>query len=103
MARAGDWAEVGLVLLEAGERSPAVSADTARLPFEARVRGFLEHDAEIGDRASIATVLGRRVEGTLIEVLPPSRQTFGRPAPELLPIGGELRARLRAAEGRPDG
>jgi hypothetical protein len=31
-------------------------------------------------------------------VLPPSRHTFGRPVPELLPIGAELRARLRAAE-----
>lgn len=98
MASAGDWAEVGLVLLRAGERSPAVSADTASLPFEARVRGFLEHDAEVGDCVAVTTVLGRRIEGALIEVLPPARQTFGRPAPELLPIGGELRARLRAAE-----
>lgn len=99
MASTGDWAEVGLVLLEPGERSPAVSADTASLPLEARVRGFLEHDAEVGERAAVTTVLGRRVEGTLIEVLPASRQTFGRPAPELLPIGRDLRARLRASEG----
>jgi hypothetical protein len=99
MASAGDWAEVELVLLEAGRRSPSVSADTACLPLEARVRGFLAHDAEVGDRAAVTTVLGRRVEGTLAEVLPPSRHTFGRPVPELLPIGQELRAKLAAAEG----
>lgn len=98
MASTGEWAEVSLVLLEPGERAPAVSADTAALPLEARVRGFLEHDAELGAPAAVTTVLGRRVEGTLVEVLPPSRHTFGRPAPELLPIGQELRARLRAAE-----
>lgn len=103
MAQAGDWAEVGFVLLEPGERAPAVSADTARLPLEARVHGFLERDAEVGEPAAVTTVLGRRVEGMLIEVLPPARHTFGRPAPELLPIGRELRDRLAAAQGDPRG
>jgi hypothetical protein len=98
VASAGDWAEIRLVLLQAGERSPAVSADTARLPLEARVHGFLQHDAELGEPASVTTVLGRTVDGTLVEVLPPSRHTFGRPVPELLPIGVELRTRLRAAD-----
>jgi hypothetical protein len=103
VAAAGEWAEVGLVLLEPGERAPAISADTARLPLEARVRGFLVHDAEVGERAAVTTVLGRRVEGTLLEVLPPARHTFGRPVPELLPVGRELRERLRAAEDRSNG
>jgi len=103
VASAGDWAEVGLVLLEPGERAPAVSADTARLPLEARVRGFLEHDADVGAPAAVTTALGRRVEGTLLEVLPPARHTFGRPVPGLLPIGRELRDRLAAAEGGSSG
>jgi 2-amino-4-ketopentanoate thiolase alpha subunit len=99
VASVGDWAEIRLVLLEPGERAPAVAADTARLPLEARMRGFLERDAEVGEPVAVTTVLGRRLEGTLIEVLPPARHTFGRPAPELLPIGRELRDRLAAAEG----
>ena len=94
MARAGQWAEVRLVLLEPGERAPTVSDDTARLPLVARVRGFLEHDADVGASASVTTVLGRRVEGSLVDVSPPARHSFGRPQAELLAIGGELRALL---------
>jgi 2-amino-4-ketopentanoate thiolase alpha subunit len=98
VARTGEWAEVRLVLLEPGERAPTVSEDTAGLPLEARVRGFLEHDAELGAPASVTTVLGRRVEGTLVDVAPSARHTFGRPQAELLEIGGELRAILDERE-----
>ena len=34
LGRAGDWAEVLLVLLEAGERAPSLPEDTARVPLE---------------------------------------------------------------------
>lgn len=94
--RAGDWAELHLVLLGPGERAPGLPSETAEVPLEARVRGFLEHDAAVGERATARTVLGRRVEGTLAEILPPARQTFGRPVPELLEVGRELRALIRA-------
>jgi len=94
--RAGDWAELRLVLLGPGERAPGLSPETAGVPLEARVRGFLEHDAAVGEAAAVRTVLGRRVEGSLLEVLPPARQTFGRPVPELLEVGRELRALIRA-------
>lgn len=99
--RAGDWAELHLELLGAGERAPGLPPETARVPLEARVRGFLEHDAAVGERATARTVLGRTVEGTLAEILPPARQTFGRPVPELLAVGRELRELTRA--GDPDG
>lgn len=101
--RPGDWAEVQFVLLEPGERAPGLPGDTARVPLTARVKGFLDGEARPGGPAAVTTVLGRRVEGTLLEVLPPARHTFGRPVPELLPIGRELRDRLRAAEGRSRG
>lgn len=96
--RPGDWAEVRFVLLAPGERAPGLPDDTAGKPLAVRVRGFLAGEARPGGPAAVTTVLGRQVEGTLLEVLPPARHTFGRPAPELLPIGRELRDRLRAAE-----
>lgn len=99
--RAGEWAELHLVLLGPGERAPGLPAETASVPLEARVRGFLERDARIGEAAAVRTMLGRRVEGRLLEILPPARQTFGRPVPELLEVGGELRELMRA--GGPEG
>jgi 2-amino-4-ketopentanoate thiolase alpha subunit len=89
--RAGDWAEVQLVLLAPGGRAPGLPDDTAEVPLTARVRGFLERGAEVGQAAAVKTALGRRVEGTLLDVLPPERHSFGRPIPELLAVGVELR------------
>ena len=97
--RSGDWAEVRIVLLEPGERAPSLPEDTARAPLEARVHGFLEHDAKVGEAAAVTTLLGRRVEGTLLRLQPAPGHSFGRPVPELLPIGNELRARLRGSDG----
>lgn len=98
VGRRGDWAELRLVLLAPGERAPGLPEDTARVPLEARVKGFLEHDARPGEQVAARTVLGRRIEGTLLRVLPEPGHTFGRPVPELLSIGGELRARLAGNE-----
>lgn len=95
---AGDWAELRFVLLEPRERAPGLPAETAAVPLEVRVRGFLEGDARIGEAATVRTVLGRRVTGTLLEVLPPARHTFGRPSPELLSVGAELRELMRAGD-----
>ena len=100
--RAGDWAEVRIVLLEPGERASSLPDDTARVPLEARVHGFLEHDASVGEAAAVTTLLGRRVEGSLLRLQPAGGHSFGRPVPELLPIGNELRARFRAAGGGAD-
>jgi hypothetical protein len=101
VGRAGDWAEVRLVLLAPGERSPGLPEDTASVPLEARVKGFLERETAVGEETAVTTVLGRRVEGTLLRVLPEPGHSFGRPVPELLSIGPELRGRLRG--GAPDG
>jgi 2-amino-4-ketopentanoate thiolase alpha subunit len=98
--RRGDWAEVRVVVLPPGERAPGLPPDTERVPLEARVKGFLEQEGRPGDEVAVRTVLGRRIEGTLLRVLPEPGHSFGRPVPELLPIGRELRARLGEA---PDG
>lgn len=99
LGRAGDWVELRLVILEAGERAPSLPEETARTPLEARVKGFLEHEAHVGERAAATTVLGRRVEGDLVRLRPAPGHSFGHSVPELLGIGPELRALLAGPEG----
>jgi hypothetical protein len=94
----GDWAELTLVVLAPEDRASSLPEDTAGLPLEARVKGFLREDAQVGEAAAVETVLGRTVEGRLLAVLPEVPHSFGLPAPELLPIGQELRAILRSAK-----
>jgi len=87
----GDWVELRLVVLERGARAPGLPPETAATPLQARVKGFLERGARVGDTAAVRTLAGRRVEGTLLRVAPPSGHSFGEPQPELLAIGPELR------------
>ena len=94
----GQWVEIHKVLLTPAERTATLPADTQKVPLEARVKGFLVEDAEVGEQATIETVLGRRVTGTLLSVLPPHLHTFGSPVPEILSIGQELRAILAGTE-----
>jgi hypothetical protein len=51
----------------------------------------------LGDQVEIVTVTGRRLNATLVEVNPAYAHGFGPPIPELLTIGSEVRALLRAA------
>ncbi len=90
--RHGDWAEVVVLVLEPGERAPGLPPDTASTPLAARVKGFLERDAQVGESAAVRTLAGRLVAGTLLRVGPASGHSFGEPQPELLAIGPELRA-----------
>ena len=39
-AAAGDWVEIGRVLLAAGERAAGVPAETQAVPLEMRARGL---------------------------------------------------------------
>lgn len=91
-ARRGDWVEIWRVILPAGERAPQVPADTAKVPLEMRLRGFLlDETAALGDEVVIRTRIGREVEGRLVGLHPRWSHDFGSPQPELLAIGRELR------------
>jgi len=92
----GTWVELGRVVLAAGERAPQVPDETQRVPLEMRVKGMLTRDASVGEEAEVVTAAGRRVRGTLERVDPPYTHGFGPPRPELLAVGEELRALLRA-------
>lgn len=97
---AGRWVEIEQMVLKPAERAPQVPADTACVPLKLRTKGWLMAHADLGEQVEISTVIGRRLQGTLIRVDPAYTHDFGRPVAELLPVGSELRALLA---GEPNG
>jgi hypothetical protein len=98
----GSWVELHRVVLEPGERAPQVPAETQRVPLELRVKGFLAHEAALGEEAEIVTAAGRRLRGELACVNPAYEHGFGPPVPQLAGVGEELRALLRGAAEEAD-
>ena len=92
---AGTWVELERVILNPGERAPGIPADTASVPFAARVRGFLVAPARLGTTAQVRTQAERVVAGRLRSVLPRNPADFGDPSPELLQVGKEMKRRLQ--------
>ena len=89
------WVEVHRLVLAPGERAPQTPDDTQQMPLELKVKGFLTHDAAIGEEVDIITPAGRPLSGTLIAINPAYTHMFGAPLPELSRIGGEVRAMLK--------
>ena len=94
----GVWVEIHDIVLEPGERAPQVPEDTARVPLEMRVKGFLAEPAAVGEEAEIVTAAGRRLRGRLSAVNPAYQHGFGPPIHELSTIGQELRRLLAERE-----
>ena len=97
----GDWIEVEFILLEPADRSSNLPPDTAEQPLRVWVKGFAQGEADLGDEVTLQTMTGRMVTGRLSDINPGYFHTFGRPIPELVHVGRDLRARLaeyRAAE-----
>lgn len=83
----GDWVQIHFIALKPEERSPHLPEDTKKVPFEIRIKGFLEEGkAQIGDTVTIKTPIGRLVKGTLEKINPKYEHNFGDPIPELLKI-----------------
>lgn len=97
-AHKGDWVQIHRIILPAGQRAPAVPAETQAVPLEMRVKGFLDHDAALGEEVTVTTVIGRTLKGRLEAVNPPYTHSFGPIPPELVRVGMELRQRLEEAE-----
>lgn len=91
MAKRGDYVEIKLVLLKPDERMMHLPDDTKKVPYEARVRGYLINYGEIGEEVEIETPIGRRVKGILFRVSPPYEHGFGEPIRELIDIGKRIR------------
>lgn len=90
-AKKNDWVQIHSIVLKPEERSPHLPEDTKKVPLEVWQKGFITHDATIGDEVEIETVIGRKVKGKLVTVNPVYEHNFGKPVPELLTIGMELR------------
>jgi hypothetical protein len=91
----GTWVEIHAIVLGPGERAPQVPDDTRGVPLEMRAKGFLVKATAPGEETEIVTPAGRCLTGTLGEAEPAYVHGFGPPIPELVPIGGEVRAILR--------
>lgn len=90
----GTWVEISRVILEPDARAPQVPADTAAVPLELRVKGFLQQPTALGHEAKITTLTGRTQYGKLTSINPKHSHGFGEPVPELLSIGMELKRLL---------
>jgi hypothetical protein len=86
----GTWVEIEQTVLEPAERAPGIPEDTRAVPLLLRVSGFLVEPAEVGGPATVRTIIGRTLSGTLRTVNPGYRHSFGETVPELLTIGMEL-------------
>ena len=87
----GSYVQIYRVVLQPVERSPNLPDDTRKVPFELRVRGFLDDDASIGDDVVITTPIGRKQRGKLELENLTYAIGFGEPVPELIGLGPELR------------
>lgn len=98
-AHRGDWVQVHLVILEAGDRAPQVPEDTAKVPLEMKVKGRLvDETARLGDTVSLETAVGRKITGKMVAIDPPYDVGFGPPPVELRSVGAELR-KILGSEG----
>jgi hypothetical protein len=99
---AQEWVEVEWVVLTADERADGLPADTARLPYTARARG-LTRDARLGATATITTVTGRQLQGTVVDLRPGYDHTFGRPLPAWIAMRDAVRESATARRSADSG
>ncbi len=92
---AGSWVQIHQVVLPVGERAPQVPDDTREVPLELRVKGFLLSEGKIDEEVEIETITGRRLKGILEDPDPSYEHKFGRPLPEILKIGRQLKSILK--------
>ena len=65
------------VILTKLERSSNIPEDTKQKDFLMKLKGYLTHEAKIGDEVEILTETKRLVKGILIEVNPSYTHSYG--------------------------
>jgi len=91
----GDWVQISKIILKAGERAPNIPTETKKVPLIMKIKGFLAKEyAYLGETVEIKTVTGRELTGEMIAVNPIDEINFGKPQPELITIGKEVKALL---------
>ena len=73
--------------LQAAERAAALPPDTAAVPFEAWVNGWMDDPASERGTVEVRTVTGRVVSGELVSTRPGYQHSFGTPPPPLQRAG----------------
>ena len=91
----GDWVRIHSVVLKPEERAGHLPEDTKGVPLEMWDKGWLTDfvsgdGAAVGEEVEIETVTGRRARGTLVEVYPAYRHSFGNYIPEIHEIDRTL-------------
>ncbi len=84
----GRWARIHRLELAPPDRAPGIPDDTAAVPFESWINGWLVDDAMLGERCRLRTPTGRIVEGVLVEEDPGYHHSFGSPPAALQRAGG---------------
>lgn len=91
MVKKGEWVRIHSTVLKAEERTAKLPEDTQACPLEMWTKGFLQEDAEMGDEVTVLTASNRIEKGTLIEVNPYWKHSYGTFIPELVQIDKQLR------------
>lgn len=99
MIRKNTWVKIHTIILKPEERSKKLPNETKKHPLECWMKGYLSHDADIGDEVSIITLTGREENGTLTKANPAYLHTYGAFVPEILKIDAIVKQALR--EGSP--
>jgi hypothetical protein len=95
------WVEIGFTVLTPAERTARLPEDTTRVPYYARLKGFVVGEPAVGEETEVETVTGRRVRGEVLRIEPAYSHTFGRPTDELIEAGLEARRILAQTAGAP--
>lgn len=94
-AKKGDWVRIHNVVLKSEDRASTIPEDTAKVDLEMWNKGFLlNENAKLGDSVEIETIIGRRTNGTLIEINPYWSHSYGKAVPEILYIGKQAKELL---------
>ena len=95
MIKKNTWVQIHTIILNPMNRSNKLPNETKKHPLECWMKGYLSHDANIGDEVSIVTLTGRKETGTLIKANPAYLHTYGEFVPEILTIDAIVKQALK--------
>jgi hypothetical protein len=94
MIKKGSFVEIMQVVLEPNDRSGSIPEDTKATPLKLWAKGVLLQDGEMGEKASIVTAAGRRLEGDITDGSMAYDHDFGQFIQETMYIGSQAKSIL---------
>ncbi len=80
----GTYVRIRRTLLEPSQRADNLPIETKKVPYKMWVKGYLLDEADLFDIVKIKTITGRIETGSLKEVHPPYKHSYGDYVPEIL-------------------